>query len=65
MTVEPIYTFGEAARVLGISPDAVAPIAVGLEITHKPVPHNGKAKGLDRSDMAKMRRFLKREETAA
>lgn len=65
MSEAPIVTFGAAARELGIPDEAVAPIALGLEISPKPVPHNGKAKGLDPDDMAKMRKFLRRPAGAA
>jgi hypothetical protein len=52
--------YGEAAAELGTDIAVVRGLVKARGITPKPVPHNGNAKGLDRGDMAILRRALGR-----
>lgn len=53
-----IVTYGEAAEEFGASYETISNIARGHGLTPKPVPRNGNAKGLDRKDMAVIRKAL-------
>jgi hypothetical protein len=50
--------FGEAATELSTTYAVVSGLVKSLGIEPKPVPYNGNAKGLDRKDMAQLRRAL-------
>jgi hypothetical protein len=54
-----VTTFGEAAADLDTTYAVIAGLVKALQITPKPVPRNGNAKGLDRQDMRALRRALK------
>lgn len=53
-----IKTFGEAAAELGTTYAVISGLVKAHGLTPKPVPHNGNAKGLDRRDIAVLRRAL-------
>jgi hypothetical protein len=55
---EPLTTYGEAAEGLGVSYAVVSGLAEAHGIVPKPVPRSPNAKGLDRADMAVLRRAL-------
>jgi len=60
-----ITTFGEAAEELGTNYAVISHCVKRLKITPKPVPRNGRAKGLDRMDMRRLRRMLGSPESDA
>lgn len=53
-----ITTYSEAAVELGTTIAVVSGLVDAWGLTPKPVPRNGKAKGLDARDMAVLRRAL-------
>lgn len=53
-----IWTYKEAGAELGIGPAAISALVRYHGIAPKPVPRNGKAKGLDEADMHVLRRVL-------
>ncbi len=55
-----VLTYLEAKEVLGLRyQTTITDMVEKLGLTPKPIRRNGAAKGLDRSDLAKMRRALK------
>lgn len=50
--------FGEAASELGTTYAVVSGLVKSLGIEPKPVPHVARGKGLDRNDMAQLRRAM-------
>jgi hypothetical protein len=52
--------YGEAANELETTYAVISGLVRSLGIVPKTVPHNGNAKGLDRKDMARLRRALGR-----
>jgi hypothetical protein len=55
----PLHSYSSAARELGITRQAVADVARCMNITPKPCPMSGIAKGLDEADMRVLRRTLR------
>lgn len=55
---EQIFTIVEASRELGVAPIVVTTLVRGHRIQTKPVPRNGKARGLTRADLQILRRAL-------
>ncbi len=53
-----ITTFGEAANELGTSYAVIAGLVEAHGLTPKPVPRSPAGKGLDRKDMAVIRKAL-------
>lgn len=53
-----LLTYKEAAKVLDVGPMTVRDLVRRLGIVPKPVPRNGNAKGLDASDVVRIRRAL-------
>ena len=63
-TDQQITSLSEAAVELGTRPLVIGELVRSLGIQPKPVPRNGNAKGLDPSDMKRLRRALGKEETS-
>lgn len=55
-----LVTYSQAAQVLGVKPQTIPDLVEAWGLTPKDMPLNGKAKGLDRSDMRVLRRALNR-----
>jgi len=53
-----ILTFTDAGKILGVAPAVVSALVKTHGLQPKPVPRNGKAKGLDRADMRVLRKAL-------
>lgn len=53
-----LITLSEAAPILGVSRQTVSELARRLGIETKPMPLNGRAKGLDEADMRRLRKAL-------
>jgi hypothetical protein len=53
-----LTTYVEASRELGVNVLVIATLAKAHELKAKPVPRNGKAKGLDEADMRVLRKAL-------
>jgi hypothetical protein len=58
MTAMETVSLTEAAEILGVDFRVVSGLVKALKIEPKPVKRNGKAKGLDVADMARLRRAL-------
>lgn len=53
-----LLTYKEAADRFGVLPLTIRDLARRLGIVPKPVPRNGNAKGLDASDVERIRKAL-------
>ena len=60
-----IITLTEAAQQIETDPVTLSGLVKLLQIQPKPVPRNGNAKGLDRSDMKRIRRAIKAGQSPA
>lgn len=60
-----VVSFSEAARQLGIDRSAVAVAVQILGIEPAPIPTNGKAKGLTRADLTRIRKAMGRPSPAS
>lgn len=58
MITRNLITLSEAAPILGVSRQTVSELARRLGIETKPMPLNGRAKGLDEADMRRLKKAL-------
>jgi hypothetical protein len=53
-----LYSYSQVGRMLNIDPRAVATLVRALKLVPKPVPTNGRAKGLNDADVRKIKKAL-------